>query len=448
MIGFHEVRFPEAVSWGTRGGPVYKTQVFTSHRGFEKRNVDWSQPMMKFNAAYGVKNDAQVLEVINFFNARQGQLFGFRFKNWCNYQIIDGPIATGDGFNQRLPIYKFFGFSGNRHYKRLRKIVRGSVTGVQVGNEPVIEGVDFRIDYDSGEIALNNPVGYGIAVRVQTLEFDEPVRFDEDSLENVIEAYNNNSLNSLSLVSIRGVFSAGSVFTPDRTLIGLEDQFYGRTRLLLNFDDTSNLQATADQSAIHSPMTFVGSATLNTKAYRHGSGSLELGYNGMLSTGGAAFAIDKPPFTIEAFAQRPRQGAQYQPLIAKWQDAGVQKSFLLRYALNTERIEFLASTNGANGRIILSHPWETSADFFDHISIDRTSSGWYILRINGLIKRVTKDLDPIYDSTAPLTIGRIPNETALDGSFQGIIDSIRFTIGVARNGNFDTVEIPVAYGVA
>jgi uncharacterized protein (TIGR02217 family) len=448
MIGFHEVRFPEDVSWGSSGGPVYKTQVFTSHRGYEKRNVDWSQPMMKFNAANGVKTDAQILGIIDFFNARQGMLFGFRYKNWCNYQIINAPIATGDGASYRLPMWKFYGFPGARHYKRLRKIVRGSVTGVQLGHLPVVEGVDFRIDYDSGEIVTNLPVGYGIPVRAATLEFDEPVRFDEDSIENVIAQFNNNNLNKLDLISIRGDFSAGSAFSPNLADTGTPDAQYGRTYLLLNFDGVNGDTASTDQSVLRNSLTFHNSAKIATDSFRHGNASAFFGPNGYISTGGSPYQFSGLSFTVEGFAQRPLEGELLQPIVALWDETTDDRSWMLRYNMTNRRIEFLASATGTDSRVVLSHPWETATGHYDHFSVDHLSSGWYVLRINGKVKQTTRDRVAIARTNVPLTVGRVAWPQGTEGSFQGRLDSLRITHGVSRYEGFLDVDIPVPYSVA
>lgn len=427
---------------------MYKTQVFTSHRGYEKRNIDWSQPMMEFNAAYGIRTDSQILDVINFFNARQGRLFGFRFKNWCNYNIKDAPIATGDGFSKRLPIYKFYGFSGTHHYKRLRKIVRGSVQGVQVGIDPVEEGSDFRIDYDAGEIVFNEPVGYGVLVRAVNLEFDEPVHFTEDSVENVIDQYNNNSLSRLDLISVRGDFSAGSAFSPDLSEKGKPDSLYGRTFLLLNFDGTHGSTDTTDHSPIQNPVTMYGSAQLSTDSFRHGNASLDVGASGYVSAIGAPYRFGVQPFTVEAFAQRPDEGNEVQPLIGLWEEGASQRSWILRYRVETKRVEFVISSNGIDEHVILSHPWETSKDFFDHLSVDRMSGGWYVLRINGKVKQSSRDFRTLYGSTAPLTVGNVVNPQGDEGSFRGKIDSIRVTNGHSRYPGFEESDIPAPYGVS
>ncbi|WNL50653.1 minor tail protein [Ruegeria phage RpAliso] len=449
MIGFHEVRFPEDVSWGSSGGPRYKTHVFTSHRGYEKRNIEWSQPMMEFDVSYGIKQDDQILRVIEFFNARQGRLFGFRYKNWANFNIKEGPIATGDGYSTRLPLWKFYGFAGTRHYKRLTKIVRGSVRNLNVGGTPIEEGVDCTIDYDNGEIALNFAPGYGIPVIAEYLEFDEPVRFEEDSIENVIEAYNNNSLSNLTLVGVRGAAKgSGSIFSPDMTEKGTEDEFFGQVSLLLNFDDArdESISTTLDHSIMAVPVEFANTASIDTSSYRHGSGSLNMGASGRVTVNGPTQNLSNVPFTLELFAQRPTDGARYQPLFARWDRATGDRSYMLRYDFVRQRIELLLSQDGTDERVVISHPWETSRGYYDYIRIDRTMSGWWILRINGVVKQTARDFALVNGGQAPCSIGCTVSPLTEEGPFQGNIDSLRLTRGAARDETFATVPIPAPYG--
>jgi uncharacterized protein (TIGR02217 family) len=39
----HEVRFPDNIAYGARGGPEFATTVVATGSGHEKRNVDWSE---------------------------------------------------------------------------------------------------------------------------------------------------------------------------------------------------------------------------------------------------------------------------------------------------------------------------------------------------------------------------------------------------------------------
>jgi len=448
MIGFHNVRFPEDVSWRSSGGPLFKTQVFQSFRGYEKRNIDWSQPQMQFNVAYGVKTDVQVLNLFSFFNARQGRAYGFRYKNWANYRIQNNAFATGDGFNNRLPIWRFYGFQGARMYKRLRKIVPGSVRNVGVGSiGGLVEGVDYTIDYDTGEIALNYPPGYGVPVFAENLEYDEPVRFDTDTLQSIFEGFNNQSLNNIPLLGVKAIFKSGSVFAPNET-VSSDDSFFENVRLILNFDDVEDTSTTIDQSELAFPVVSFGDSTLVPDVFRHGRGSFYSGTNGGLQIGGESYDLNSTPFTIEGFLQQATSGEINQTIIGKWEESGQKRCWLLRYLLDTKRIQFVISSDGSQENVVLNYPWTpTSKDFFDYISVNRTSAGWYVLRINGIVVQQIKTNEIIFDADTPLVVGNVVSPVSGQGPYQGLMDSIRITVGRARDNNLDNSEIPSAYPV-
>lgn len=449
MIGFHNVRFPEDVSWGSSGGPRFKTQVFESFRGFEKRNVDWAQPIMSFDAQYGIKTDVQMLRVLEFFNARQGRAYGFRYKNWSNYRILNGPIATGDGYSTRLPMWKFYGFQGARMYKRLRKIVKGSVLNVGVGSVGgLTEGVDYNIDYETAEIALNYAPGYGIPVYAEVLEFDEPVRFETDSLQAIIDGFNNQSLSQLPLLGVKAGFESGSVFAPNDDADGLDD-FFNNTRLILNFDDIADPATTEDQSELALPVVLNNDAALSTENFQNGMGSLDLGNTGYASVTGDPFNVRGLPFSIEMFLQQPLSGAAVQPIIGKWNEVGNEKCWTLRYLTATKQLQFVITEDGNTENILLNFPWTTAQEgVYDYITIDRLSSGWYVLRINGIVQQSAKFEGLVYDTTSVgLNVGSYPTLAGGQATYQGSMDAVRLTVGRTRHNDFSTIDVPAPYPV-
>ena len=448
-LGFHNVQFPTDVSYGSSGGPVFKTQIFEAYRGLEKRNIEWAQPMMEFNVAYGIKTDTQMLNVLEFYNARQGPAYGFRYKNWGNYNIVNAPFAVGDGVSTRLPIWKFYGFQGARQYKRLRKIVQGTVTGVGIGGVgTLVEGTDYSINYDEGEIALSSAPGYGIPVFCSNLEFDEPVRFEEDDMQAMIDGFNNQSLNQVKLVSIRTPFSTGAVFAPNASNTAA-DSFYENTALILNFDDVTNLTTTVDQSQYANPVTFAGTATLSRTAFYSGNGSFSAG-DGRITLGGGVFNLSPlQPFTLEFFARQPPTtgGSDQQMIIGKWEESTNQRCWTVRYVRATKELQFVVSSNGTDERIILNYSWDLSqTNAFDYISIDRLTNGWHIMRINGIVVAQVQDNAVVHDAPLQvLSIGQIQNPSATQGPYNALIDSIRMTVGRSRYNNFNNTSIPTPY---
>jgi len=444
MNGFHEVVFPEDVSWGSQGGPMFKTHVFPTFRGLERRNIEWAQPIMRFNVAYGLRTDVNMMRVIDFFNARQGAATGFRYKNWVNYEVVNAPIATGDGVSRRLPLYKFYGFQGARFYKRLRKIERGSVVSVQANNEPLVEGIDFSIDYDAGEIALVDDLQYGSPVYAQRLGFHEPVRFDTDSIQSVIEAYNTQSLEQFSLIGIRADFRAGSVFAPGEN--DANDPLYDNSPLILNFDDLNDLTTTIDQSALATPIVLAGTARIATDSFRHGGGSLSLGATGTCALSPSGFTPGNAPWTVEGFFSPPQEGALIQPMLAHWSSTTSATGWILRYNFERKRLEYLVGNGTDPDVTLLSYPWRGQAGRFDHISASRTEANWYVMRINGEVVQTFKsDLKPLSPESIRITIGSFDVVGGGGQSYRGNIDSVRFTYGITRTPGFERGTIPSPY---
>lgn len=452
-VEFDEVRFPEDVSYGSSGGPVFKTQIFEAYRGGEKRNIDWASPLMEFDVAYGIRTDDQMARVIDFFNARQGKLRGFRYKNWANYQIVNDNIAVGNGVSNRLPIIRTYGFPATQTYKRLYKIVPGSVVGVRIASEILTEGEDYIIDYNSGEIVFSTDriPGEGVPIKVTNLEFDEPVRFDTDNIQIVIDSYNNNSIGQLPLVGIRDTFSFGTSPAPDdpiRSRYTSFDPYYGSVRLLLKFDDAADLTTTIDDSRYREPVTVVSPATIVTEYTAAGAGAMTFGAGGRLTTDGARFGISTSsvPFTVEFFTLRPTGivGATEQMLFGKWGAAG-SRGYSLSYQPSEQRLLFKVSTDGTDISLILSYPWtEGSNDYWQHVSLDRLPNDLHVLRINGSVVQTAFYTGAIANPTTPFCIGGYVSPTVDQGSYLGDIDSFRFTYGRNRYPGVDKITPPEA----
>ena len=107
-MAFHEVRFPDDISRGARGGPERRTQIVELSSGVEERNASWSDSRRRFDVAYGVRRADDLSAVVSFFEARNGRLYGFRFRDWADYKSClpsqtpsasDQLVGLGDGSN-------------------------------------------------------------------------------------------------------------------------------------------------------------------------------------------------------------------------------------------------------------------------------------------------------------------------------------------------------------
>ena len=105
-MAFHYVRFPDNISRGARGGPERRTQVVELASGDEERNASWANSRRRYDVAYGIRRADDLAAVVAFFEARNGRLHGFRYKDWADHKSCltsqavaptDQPIGTGNG---------------------------------------------------------------------------------------------------------------------------------------------------------------------------------------------------------------------------------------------------------------------------------------------------------------------------------------------------------------
>ena len=97
MTGFHDVRFPDAIARGAIGGPEFSTDVIAVASGYEQRNVNWSAARAKFDISTGIRTREQMAEVIAFFRARRGRAYGFRFRDWNDFDATGEALASDGG---------------------------------------------------------------------------------------------------------------------------------------------------------------------------------------------------------------------------------------------------------------------------------------------------------------------------------------------------------------
>jgi uncharacterized protein (TIGR02217 family) len=156
MAAFHEILFPAEISYGSSGGPKFKTTIFEADSGYEQRNIDWSNQKAEYDVSHGIKDQAQMDALTAFFYARRGRAYGFRFKDWNDYSIAAQQIAVGDGATLVFQIVKTYRSAQTEsgetdtYIRKLTKIAWGSVAGVTVGGVVVTPDrrSRHRPDYD------------------------------------------------------------------------------------------------------------------------------------------------------------------------------------------------------------------------------------------------------------------------------------------------------------
>jgi len=207
-MSFHDVRFPDDISRGARGGPERRTQVVELASGDEERNASWASSRRRYDVAYGIRRADDLAAVVAFFEARNGRLHSFRFKDWADYKSClpsgvpapaDQLIGTGDGTVTTFQLVKRY-TSGSQTW--VRTIARPVAGTVRVALAGVEQASGWSIDAGTGVVTFAAAPGADVAVRAG-FEFDVPVRFDSDALDVTLDIERLGSIASIPLVEVR-----------------------------------------------------------------------------------------------------------------------------------------------------------------------------------------------------------------------------------------------------
>lgn len=216
MADFHEVRFPEEISWGVTGGPRFKTDIVTFDSGKEQRNEKWQISRGKWDAATGLKTQEELDILLDFFRGRRGSAYGFRYKDHTDFRLEQEPLQNsaddtfvGDNTTTLFRVVAQYEPAGpNPEIRRIFKLRGGAgdplvllTKEVRVNGVPQTEGVDFTIDYNTGEVTFTVAPGVGIAADI-TIEFDVPARFDTDEMRVSLDDFDAHSWGQIPIVEL------------------------------------------------------------------------------------------------------------------------------------------------------------------------------------------------------------------------------------------------------
>lgn len=206
---FHEVLFPEDISYGSSGGPKFKTTIFTADSGYEQRNIDWSAVRCEYDVSQAIKNQDQMDRLAAFFYARRARAYGFRFKDHGDFRLNQQVIGTGDGVKQDFQIVKTYtsgqSESGESYTfsRKITKIKWDSLAGVTVGVAVVTSPSDYEVDHNTGMMHFFVPPPLNAVIKIGLGEFHVPVRFDNDHMDVTQEFWNTESWPNIPLVEVR-----------------------------------------------------------------------------------------------------------------------------------------------------------------------------------------------------------------------------------------------------
>ncbi|MEM9138954.1 MAG: DUF2460 domain-containing protein, partial [Pseudomonadota bacterium] len=165
-----------------------------------------AQSRRRYDAGLGVRSLDDLSQVLAFFEARHGRLIAFRWKDWLDHKSCPpsetpGPedqVITGSGTTWQLA--KTYADVSGSYTRAISKPVDGTV---QIAVDGVaLAGTDFTVDPATGLVTLTTAAPGGATVTAG-FEFDVPVRFDSDTIDVNLAAFEAGEIPSIPVVEVR-----------------------------------------------------------------------------------------------------------------------------------------------------------------------------------------------------------------------------------------------------
>ncbi len=209
-MGFDETQFPTDISYRSRGGPQFRTNVIETDGGTERRVSHWSTPRYRYDVSYGIKTWDQLSDVLKFYKARRGVANGFRFKDFLDFSTAsdgrsspasdDGSIETGNGAEVDFQMKKVYTQGGVSVVRDITKPITDTMV-CQVNGTPTTA---FSVNTTTGIITFDVAPPNGQDIEAGC-EFDIPVRFANESDESMrasLDSFDEGGVESIPLVEL------------------------------------------------------------------------------------------------------------------------------------------------------------------------------------------------------------------------------------------------------
>lgn len=206
MQAFDDVLYPLAPGRDVAVSPEFSTSVALTASGFERRNSHWSDARLRYDVGPGIRSEAELGVLLEFFRARRGAARGFRLADPFDFSSngqtgtptpSDQLLGLGDGETVRFQLAKSYGAGDD---PQVRPITRPRPSSIVVSVDSV--ATSAWTYSDGGWITLSDPPPEGTEVRAGFL-FDVPVRFAEDRLDISASNFAAGEAPSVPLIEIR-----------------------------------------------------------------------------------------------------------------------------------------------------------------------------------------------------------------------------------------------------
>lgn len=198
-------RFPDDISYNSKGGPSFNTSIISVNSGFEHRNINWEYYRNEFDITYGIRTRLQLYELIKFFKIAKGMAYGFRYKDWTDFRShhnnqindnesdLDQQIGIGNGVEVDFQLIKEYTEDIFTTSKLIKKPVDGT-TLISIDNVSKITG--WSVDITTGVVTFSVAPLTGEIIKAG-FQYDNPARFDSDTIETNLEYFLGGSITTI-----------------------------------------------------------------------------------------------------------------------------------------------------------------------------------------------------------------------------------------------------------
>ena len=170
MTFLESPRFPDCISFGATGGPVWSTTIVRTGGGYEYSNQNYEFPLCTFDVSHAVKTPDNFAILLAFQRAVRGRFHRFRFKDWSDYSATSTNGIFAMLSSTTFQMYKTYVAGSLTHNRIIQKPVSGTITVTGVSGASVATATGI-VTVSSG-----TPTAW-------SGEFDVPCRFDQDDLK-------------------------------------------------------------------------------------------------------------------------------------------------------------------------------------------------------------------------------------------------------------------------
>src|SRR5688500_16593453 len=154
MFFLETPRFPDDIALGSKGGSTYSTGIVRLRSGAEQRNIRRATKLSKWNVGSGIKEEEDVYDFNEFFEALKGMAIGFRFKDWTDYRsrglepteqtaATDQVIGEGDGVETEFQLIKTYTKGA---FSTVRKILKPVAATTKIALDGVEQMSGWTVD--------------------------------------------------------------------------------------------------------------------------------------------------------------------------------------------------------------------------------------------------------------------------------------------------------------